>query len=138
MIAPPPRRIPPLGPGKRSARQRALAQWRGVDLAPLEKARTNTAKSAAAVLPKVLGGLKLDRRQTESEVLAVWNSLKQIDPLLMAHGQPTGLNNKGTLFVTVSNSAALLEFKYRQRQILERLQHSFGKDLIARISFRVG
>lgn len=139
MIPLPPRRIPPLGPGKRSARQRVLAQWRRVDLVPLERARADTAKSAAQVLPKVLHEqLRLGRRQAEAEIVKVWNSLKLLDPVLMAHGQPTGLNQNGTLFVTVSNSAALLEFKYHQRKILERLQHSFGKDLVARISFRVG
>ena len=138
MIPLPPRRIPPLGPGKSSARQRVLAQWRGVDLAPLEKARSKSSKSAADLLPKVLSELRIDRRQAEAEIMSVWSSLKQIDPVLMAHGQPTGLNKKGTLFVTVSNSSALMEFRYRQRQILERLQHSFGKDLVAKISFKVG
>lgn len=28
--------------------------------------------------------------------------------------------------------------RYRRREVRKRLQHSFGKDLIARISFRVG
>ncbi len=136
MLTPPPRRIPPLGPGKRPARQRVLAQWRGVDLAPLEKARAKTSKSAADVLPKVLGELRIDRRQAEAEIVKVWNSL--IDPNIVKHAQPTGLN-KGTLFVTVDSSVWLAEIvRYRRREILERLQHSFGKDLVAKISFKVG
>ena len=136
MIPLPPRRIPPLGPGKRSAKQRILAQWRGVDLAPLEKARARSAKSAADVLPKVLGELRMDRRQSEAEIIKVWNSL--IDPNVVKHAQPTGLN-KGTLFVTVDSSVWLAEIvRYRKREILERLQHSFGKDLVAKISFKVG
>ena len=136
MIPLPPRRIPPLGAGKRSAKQRILAQWRGVDLAPLEKARARSAKSAADVLPKVLGELRMDRRQSEAEIIKVWNSL--IDPSVVKHAQPTGLN-KGTLFVTVDSSVWLAEIvRYRKREILERLQHSFGKDLVAKISFRVG
>ena len=49
---PPPKKIPPLGPGKRSARQRVLAQWRGVDLAPLEKARAVPARSADEIFPR--------------------------------------------------------------------------------------
>jgi hypothetical protein len=139
MLSLPRRRIPPLGPGKRSARQRALAEWRGIDLAPLEKARVNNAKAAGDVLPKVLNEqLRIGQRQIEAEIVKVWNTLKQLDPVLMKHGQPTGLNKKGTLFVTVSSSAALMEFKYAQRKILERLQHSFGKDLVSKISFRVG
>jgi len=136
MIPLPPRRIPPRGPGKSSARQRVLAQWRGVDLAPLEKARATTSKSAASVLPKVLGELRIDRRQAEAEIMKVWNSL--IDPNIVKHAQPTGLN-KGTLFVTVDSSVWLAEIvRYRKREILERLQHSFGKDLVAKISFKVG
>ena len=136
MLTPPPRRIPPRGPGKRSARQSILAQWRGVDLAPLEKARATTSKSAASVLPKVLGELRIDRRQAEAEIMKVWNSL--IDPNVVKHAQPTGLN-KGTLFVTVDSSVWLAEIvRYRRKEILERLQHSFGKDLVAKISFKVG
>ncbi len=111
MIPLPPRRIPPLGAGKRSARQRVLAAWRGVDLAPLEKAQARSAKSAADILPNVLGGLKLDRRQAEAEIVKVWKSL--IDPNVVAHAQPTGLN-KGTLFVTVDSSVWLAEIvRYR-------------------------
>lgn len=136
MLILPPKRIPPRGAGKRSARQRVLAEWRGVDLAPLEKARANTAKSAASVLPKVLGEMRIDRRQAEAEIMKVWNSL--IDPNIVKHAQPTGLN-KGTLFVTVDSSVWLAEIvRYRKREILERIQNSFGKDLVSKISFRVG
>ena len=136
MLTPPSRRIPPLGAGKRSARQRVLAAWRGIDMAPLEKARAKTSKSAADVMPKVLGLLGIDRRQAEAEIMKVWNSL--IDPNIVKHAQPTGLN-KGTLFVTVDNSVWHAEIvRYRKREILERLQNSFGKDLVAKISFKVG
>jgi predicted nucleic acid-binding Zn ribbon protein len=63
--------------------------------------------------------------------------LEQPDPNIVAHAQPTGLR-KGTLFVTVDSSVWLSEIvRYRRKEILERLQHSFGRDLIARISFRV-
>jgi predicted nucleic acid-binding Zn ribbon protein len=132
----PPTRIPPLGPGKRSARQRALAALRGIDLKPLEIARENRARPAAAVLPKVLAELRIETRQAEAEIVKVWNHL--IDPTLVAHAQPTGLH-KGTLFVTVDSSVWLSEIvRYRRKEILDRLQHSFGRDLIQRISFRVG
>jgi len=132
----PPRFIPALGPGKISSRQRVMAQWRGADLAPLEKARAMRAKSAGDLLPRVLKDLRMDRRQAEAEVVKVWNNL--IDPTIIAHAQPTGIN-KGTLFVTVDSSVWLNEIvRYRRKEILDRLQHSFGKDLIARISFRVG
>lgn len=130
------RPMPPLGPGKRSARQRAVAQWRGVDLAPLEKARRLSARSTEAVLPRVLADLRLDGRRSEAEVVKVWNHL--LDPNLVAHAQPTGLR-KGTLFVTVDSSVWLSEIvRYRRKEILDRLQHSFGPEFITKISFRVG
>jgi hypothetical protein len=119
-----------------SARQRALAQWRGWDWTAEEKGRRRSAKSAAEIMPIVLAGLRFERRQSETEILKVWNN--QIDPNLTAHAQPTGLRN-GTLFVTVDSSVWLDEIvRYRRREILERLQNSFGRDLITRISFRVG
>ena len=132
----PPRRIPPLGPPRAGPRQRALAQWRGVDLTPLEQAQALRARTLGDVMPAVLDKLGLDRRRAEAEIVRVWNNL--IDPNLTAHAQPTGLN-KGTLFVTVDSSVWLSEIvRYRRKEILDRLHHSFGRDLIARISFRVG
>jgi predicted nucleic acid-binding Zn ribbon protein len=128
--------LPPLGPRKMTPRERACAQWRGVDLAPLEKAKALRAKPVSAVLPKVLADLRLDRRCVEAEVVRVWNHL--LDPNIVAHAQPTGLRN-GTLFVTVDSSVWLSEIvRYRRKEILDRLHHSFGRDLIVKISFRVG
>jgi predicted nucleic acid-binding Zn ribbon protein len=136
MLPFPPRHIPPLGPGKVSPRQRVFAQWRGIDLAPLERAQALRAKPVSAIMPRVLNELRIDSRRAEAEVVKVWNDL--LDPTIVAHAQPTGLN-KGTLFVTVDSNVWLSEIvRYRRKEILDRLQHSFGRDFIARISFRVG
>ena len=119
-----------------SARAKILAQWRGVDYAPLEKARATPARSAGDVLPALLKELRLDARQADAEIIKVWNSL--IDPAVTAHAQPANLH-KGTLFVDVDNSAWLSEIvRYRRREILDRLQNSFGKTTIQKISFRIG
>ena len=117
-------------------RQRIVAQWRGVDLAPLERARALRAKPASALMAGVLTSIGIDRRRAEAEVVKVWNNL--LDPNIVAHAQPTGLR-KGTLFVTVDSSVWLSEIvRYRRKEILARLQHSFGQGFIAKISFRVG
>ena len=80
--------------------------------------------------------MRIDSRQAEAEILKVWNHL--LDANIVAHAQPTGIR-KGTLFVTVDSSVWLDEIvRYRRREILERLQNSFGRDLITRISFRTG
>lgn len=136
MLPRPPRFQPAIGQRPASPRERVLAQWRRVNLAPLEIARTLRAKPAAAILPKVLGDLRMDSRQAEAEVVKVWNAL--LDPTISAHAQPTGIR-KGTLFVTVDSNVWLSEIvRYRRKEILTRLQHSFGRALIAKISFRVG
>ena len=128
--------MPPLGPGKATARQRTLAQWRGIDMAPIEKAAACRTEQIADLIPSVLSEFRIDRRRTEVEVTRVWNNL--LDPTIVAHAQPTGLRN-GTLFVTVDSSVWLSEIvRYRRKEILDRLQHSFGRDYIARISFRLG
>jgi predicted nucleic acid-binding Zn ribbon protein len=126
--------VPP--PKKISARQKVLAQWRGVDLAPLEIAKAVRARGADKVVSKVLVDLKMDSRRADIEIIKVWNSL--IDPNITAHAQPHNLH-KGTLFVNVDSSAWLSEIvRYRRKEILDRLQHSFGKNLIQKISFRIG
>lgn len=118
------------------ARRRVLAEWRGADFEPLERARAQAARPAAQVLTRVLAELRLDRRRTDVEVLKAWNQL--LDPNITAHACPTRLH-EGTLFVNVDNSVWLSEIvRYRRQEILEALQHCFGHDLIARISFRIG
>lgn len=121
---------------KDSARRRVLAQWRGIDLEPAEKARAVRARGAGQVVSRVLGDLKMDSRRAEMEIVKVWNSL--LDPNIAAHAQPANLR-KGTLFVNVDSSAWLAEIvRYRRKEILDRLQHSFGKTYIQKISFRIG
>lgn len=125
---PPPRRIP--------ARQRVLAQWRGVDLSPVEIAKAVRARPVGDVMSRVLTDMRIDSRRAEAEVVKVWNSL--IDPNIVAHAQPAGLR-KGTLFVTVDSSVWLSEIvRYRRKEVLDRLQHSFGRNVIQKISYRVG
>ena len=123
-------------PGKSQARRRVLAQWRGIDLTHLEKARATPARLAGDMLPKLMQELKLDDRRAAAEVVKVWNSL--IDPNITAHAQPANLH-KGTLFVNVDNNVWLSEIvRYRRKEILDRLQHSFGKTMVQKISFRIG
>ena len=132
----PPRHMPPLGPPAASPRERVLGEWRGLALTRLEHARQKPARAIAGVLDRVLTDLRMDKRQGEAEIVRVWQHL--IAPDIVAHAQPTGLRN-GTLFVTVDSSPWLDEIvRYRRKEILDRLQHSFGKKLIVRISFRVG
>jgi predicted nucleic acid-binding Zn ribbon protein len=118
------------------ARARVLAQWRGVDYAPLEKAWATPARRPDEILPGLMKELRLDARQAEAEIVKVWNAL--IDPAVTAHAQPANLH-KGTLFVNVDSSVWLHEIvRYRRREILERLQHSFGTSAVKKISFRIG
>jgi hypothetical protein len=123
------------GPPRRNLRDEVLAQWRGVDVGVLEKSRVS-ARKAGDLMPRVLADLRMDRRQGEAELVKVWNNL--LSPDVTAHAQPVGLN-KGTLFVNVDNSVWLDEIvRYRRKEILARLQFSFGREMITKISFRLG
>lgn len=135
MLPPPKQRPRPRGAAL-SAKQRILAQWRGVDVTPLEVAQKSAARTAGELIPGVLSGFRIEQKRGEIEIVKVWNDL--IDPNIVAHAQPVGLN-KGTLFVNVDNSVWLSEIvRYKRKEILERLQHSFGREVVKRISFRVG
>jgi hypothetical protein len=131
-----PRFIPPIGSPRPNRKEGVLAAWRGFHARPLEIPHEHPAKSAQDILPGVLTRLRMDQRQKEAEIVKVWNNL--LDPTMTEHAQPTGIH-KGTLFVTVDNSVWLNEIvRYQRQEILSRLQHSFGHQIIQRISFRIG
>lgn len=132
----PPWTIPKKGFPKPNQKERALAEWRRADLRENEGAGRPSAKEISKIVPNVLKQINLDKKQSDLEILKVWNNL--LDPSLTAHAQPANLV-RGTLFVNVDNSAWLNEIvRYRRREILSRLQTAFGPDLIQKISFRVG
>ena len=87
-------------------------------------------------MPRVLSELRIDKRRAEAEVVKVWSHL--LDPSIVAHAQPTGLN-KGTLFVTVDSSVWLSEIvRYRRKEILSPAAAQLRAGLHHKISFRVG
>ncbi len=118
------------------ARRRTLAEWRRVDLFPLEKAQQTSEKSLNDVIPALLDRLKLDQRLSDAEIVKVWNKI--LDPNISTHAQPVNLKN-GTLFVQVDNSTWLSEIvHFRRQEILTRLQQCFGKNKIVKIAYRIG
>jgi predicted nucleic acid-binding Zn ribbon protein len=116
--------------------ERVVAEWRGQDLTAAEKARANSAKTMSDLMPGVLKTLRLDQRRTEAQIVQMWNSI--MDPNIAAHAKPDRLR-KGTLFVLVDSNVWLDEIlRYRRKEIMDRLQHSFGRELVTKISFRLG
>jgi hypothetical protein len=128
--------MPARGPEPLKPREQVLAEWRRVDLTLAEKCAANPAKAMDSVLPVVLKTLRLDQRRVEAEIVRVWNNI--LDPNLAAHAKPDRLRN-GTLFVLVDSNVWLDEIcRYRRKEIIDRLRHSFGPEMIAKISFRLG
>lgn len=122
---------------KRSAGcNKVLREWRRVNCDEQEKLLSFRPNQTSDLVDHALKTLRLDQRSSESQILKAWHHL--IDPTLTAHAQPVGIR-KGTLFVNVDNSVWLSEIvRYRRQEILERLQACFGKEMIQRISFRIG
>jgi predicted nucleic acid-binding Zn ribbon protein len=132
----PPWTIPKKGFPKPNVKERTLAAWRRVDLREAEGAAKPSAKKIADLVPAVVKQINLDKKQSDLEILKVWNNL--LDPNITAHAKPVNLV-RGTLFVKVDSSVWLDEIvRYRRREILSRLQTAFGGDLIQKISYRVG
>jgi len=120
----------------RRARRRVLAAWRRVDLSEAERARKEAGRSLAEVLPRVLAGIRLDQRPSESQIVTVWKQI--MDPQVAAHSQPVGLV-RGTLIVAVDSSVWLEEImRYRRKEILERVQDAMGREVVRKIAFRAG
>ena len=120
----------------RRARRRVLAEWRRTDLTEVERARVSAGRPLADIMPRVLERLRIEKRKAESQIVTIWQQI--VDPRIAAHAQPVGLV-RGTLFVTVDNSVWLEEIiRYRRREIVERVQDAMGKEVVKKISFRVG
>ena len=68
-----------------AARARVLAQWRGVDLTSVEIGRSIPAKPANELVAGVLKEMRIDSRQSDVEIVKVWNAL--IDPAVTAHAR---------------------------------------------------
>ena len=127
--------MPPLGPKPLSAKERVVAEWRGVDLTAAERSRP--IKGMDDVMPGLMKKLRLDQRRVEAEIVRVWNSI--MDPNVAAHAKPDRMVNRSTLCVVVDSNVWLDEIvRYRRKEILDRLQHSFGPEMVKKISFRLG
>ena len=113
-----------------------MRDWRGINVKELEKTHGDKSFSAGAVVKNLLGKLQLDRRRAETEVVKVWN--QAIDPTVTGHAQPVNIHH-GTLFVSVDSSVWLDEIvRYRRHEILQRMQHAMGREMVKKISFRIG
>jgi len=126
--------MPPRGPEPLNPKERVLAEWRRVDLSAAERSRP--IKTMDDVMPGVVKRLRLDQRRAEAEIVRVWNSI--MDPNVAAHAKPDRMVNR-TLCVVVDSNVWLDEIvRYRRKEILDRLHHSFGPELVKKISFRLG
>jgi predicted nucleic acid-binding Zn ribbon protein len=107
-----------------------------MDMTSLEREQADRAQPAGDFLRSVLKRVGLDERRTTIQIQRIWS--QSLDPNLVAHARPAGLH-KGTLFVNVDSSVWLSEIvRYHRREILTRLQHALGSNLIQRVSFRLG
>lgn len=119
-----------------TARNRVLALWRRQDLKDAEEEFRSSDKPASAVFSQLLKSIKLDQRRSEGEIISAWNKL--VSPAITAHAQPVELRRR-TLVVEVDSPVWMDEIKrFHSREILQKLQTSFGKARIANLMFRIG
>lgn len=138
-MLPPPSKQPPRRlfiQARRTQQEVALSQWRPLETNGDSRVQARKSRSVSELIPHVLKSWGMEKKLESAEVLNSWNQL--MDPNITAHAQPTGFRN-GTLFVSVDSNVWLDEIvRYRRKEILDRLQHTFGREAIKRISFRAG
>lgn len=119
-----------------AARRQVLADWRHHDWTEAEEAWRDTTTPCRDLVQKITQKLRLDQRQSETEILRVWNLL--LPESITSHAQPVALKN-GTLLIHVDHPAWLEELvRFRRHEILQRLKESFGPSLIQKLQFRIG
>lgn len=118
-----------------TGKARVLANWWGAHLFEAEVSLRCRPKSLQDLTRDLVEKLQFKQRQSETEILRVW--AESIDPTVAVHASPASFRN-GTLFVKVDSNVWLHEIvRYRQKEILDRLQSSFGRK-IQKLSFRIG
>ena len=118
-----------------TGKARVLANWWGAHRFEAEVSLRRRPKSLQDLTQNLVEKLQFKQRQSETEILRVW--AESIDPTVAVHASPAGFRN-GTLFVKVDSNVWLHEIvRYRQKEILDRLQSSFGRK-IQKLSFRIG
>ena len=131
-----PTKSPPAPDAAHAGKARTLANWWGVHPSEAEVSLRYRPKTLQDLTRALVKRLKFKQRQSETEILRVW--AESMDPTVAAHAVPAGFRN-GTLFVKVDSNVWLHEIvHYRQKEILDRLQSSFGRKKIQKISFRIG
>ena len=119
-----------------AGKARTLANWRGVHPSESEFPLRYRPQTLLDLTRALVKRLKFEQRQSETEILRVWT--ESVDPTVAAHAAPVGFRN-GTLFVKVDSNVWLHEIvRYRQKEILERLQSSFGRKKIQKLCFKIG
>jgi predicted nucleic acid-binding Zn ribbon protein len=118
---------------KKTLREQALAEWRGVWESALQSERMVSVKEVIAQLAPKLG---LQNRLREEEVLAAWNEI--VGDFFAQHSRPARLVN-GVLQVLVLQPTVLYELDRRWKSmILEKIRVRFGSKLVREIRFSVG
>lgn len=113
-------------------RQQVIDEWRGVFT---RRPKPGAPKAAAELVPTVIARLGLSERLTEAQVTAAWRAI--VGEFLANHSRPARLTN-GVLTIQVLQPAVRYELEINwKRQIVDRLQRRFGRQIIREVRFGV-
>ena len=116
-----------------SARNRALADWRGYgEPRPVIDGHF---QAVGALIGKTMQALGLGERMREGEVLQAWQEI--VGPFFAAHSLPSQLR-EGVLSVRVLQPTVHFEMARSKGQILEKLKARFGARAVRELRFRLG
>lgn len=114
-------------------RDRVLAEWRGLRQTP---PRPDRARPVSELLEKVMRGLGLTERLTESQIIDAWQEI--VGDFIASHAAPSRLS-KGILYIQVLQPTVHYELdRVWKPEIVKKLKARFGAKVIREVKFRVG
>ena len=118
---------------RRSAKDAAIAQWRG--FWEPDDTTANERGQIQDVVGITLKRLGLQNRFDEEKILRAWNSI--VGDFVAQNSRPVEVKRK-ILFVQVLQPAVHYSLDRMKGEVLARVQREFGAENIRDIKFRVG
>lgn len=95
-------------------------------------------KEAVHIGRVIDGLLKTYRRESDSElskIWSLWNDL--VGDVIATHARPHAFKGR-LLLVHVSNSTWLHQLLFLKKDIIEKVNEAYGKEMVTEIKFKIG
>ena len=101
----------------------------------MKRRRQAPPENVGSILERVFSSLNLGIKVKQYQIWDVWDGV--VGEAIARQAQPHQIRNM-VLWVTVSSSTWMQQLEFMKKQIVNRLNHSIGEEVIKDIHFRIG